>query len=144
MAWTDRERVVVPVDLSLVSYSAINVARDFVVDCGRVHVIHVLRELNPYVLGECNAKEYADERHQVCSQVLEYRLSSRYEGIQITIAIGDPGREITAYAGRIGADLIVMTSHGRQGDRAQLIGSVTERVLRLASCPVLVVKPSSQ
>ena len=142
MAWTYKEKVVVPVDLSLFSYTAINVAKDYVRDCGCVHVIHVLRELNPYVMDECNVKEFADERHQVCSQVLKHHLSTKYEGIQITVAVGDPGQEITAYADRIGTDLIVMTSHGRQGGKKHMIGSVAERVLRLSSCPVLVIKPA--
>ena len=39
-----------------------------------------------------------------------------------------------------GADLIVMPSHGRSGVKRLLIGSVAERVVRLAHCPVLVLR----
>jgi nucleotide-binding universal stress UspA family protein len=56
------------------------------------------------------------------------------------VAFGDPGQRITAYAEEVGADVIVMPSHGRTGLKRLLLGSVAERVLRLAHCPVLVLK----
>jgi universal stress protein A len=48
---------------------------------------------------------------------------------------------ITAVAREVGASLIVMSTHGRKGLGHVLLGSVTERVLRDAPCPVLVVRP---
>ena len=56
------------------------------------------------------------------------------------VQFGDPGHGITDYAEEVGADVIVMPSHGRTGLRRLLIGSVAERVLRLAHCPVLVLR----
>jgi nucleotide-binding universal stress UspA family protein len=44
-------------------------------------------------------------------------------------------------ADEVGANLIVMGSHGRTGISHAFLGSVAERTLRTASCPVLVVKP---
>ena len=44
----------------------------------------------------------------------------------------------------IRAELIVMTSHGRRGMKEHYIGSVAERVLRLAKCPVLTLKPHAE
>jgi nucleotide-binding universal stress UspA family protein len=52
---------------------------------------------------------------------------------------GNPGDEIVDYASKIGADLIVMGTHGRSGVRRLLLGSVAEKVLRGACCPILVV-----
>jgi universal stress protein A len=52
---------------------------------------------------------------------------------------GNPGDEIVDYAAKIGADLIVMGSHGRTGLGRLLLGSVAEKVLHRATCPVLVV-----
>jgi nucleotide-binding universal stress UspA family protein len=52
---------------------------------------------------------------------------------------GTPGEAIVDYATKIGADLIVMGTHGRSGLGRVLLGSVAEKVLRGASCPVLVV-----
>jgi nucleotide-binding universal stress UspA family protein len=48
--------------------------------------------------------------------------------------------EIVDYARREGFDLIVMGTHGRTGLKHVVMGSVAERVLRAAPCPVLVVK----
>jgi nucleotide-binding universal stress UspA family protein len=52
---------------------------------------------------------------------------------------GNPGDEIVGYAMKIGADLIVMGTHGRGGLSRVLLGSVAEKVLRGTCCPVLVV-----
>ena len=60
--------------------------------------------------------------------------------MKIDVEIGDPGHRIADVAAKLGADLIVMPSHGRTGIERMLIGSVAERVLRLAHCPVLVLR----
>ena len=53
---------------------------------------------------------------------------------------GDPAEEIVRYGRDAGIDLIVMGTHGRTGLERLLMGSVAEKVLRDASCSVLVVK----
>jgi nucleotide-binding universal stress UspA family protein len=53
---------------------------------------------------------------------------------------GGPSREITAYAERSGADLVVMGTHGRGGIDRILLGSVAERVVRSSPVPVLTVR----
>lgn len=53
---------------------------------------------------------------------------------------GDPFEEIVALARERGVDLIVMGHVGQRGTRRVLLGSVTQRVLDFAHCPVLVVK----
>jgi nucleotide-binding universal stress UspA family protein len=54
---------------------------------------------------------------------------------------GDPARNIIDQALAIAADLVVMGTHGRSGFERLLIGSVAEKVLRKAPCPVLLVPP---
>ena len=56
------------------------------------------------------------------------------------IRIGDPRDEILHTAEQLGADLIVMGTHGRRGLKRALLGSVAELVVRTASCPVLTVR----
>jgi nucleotide-binding universal stress UspA family protein len=51
-----------------------------------------------------------------------------------------PSAAIVEAAGRHGADLIVMASHGRRGLEGMLLGSETHRVLTHSACPVLVVR----
>ena len=67
------------------------------------------------------------------------------EGLAVSshVKVGVPHEEITALAEAENADLIVMTTHGRKGLTHLLLGSVTERVIRTAPCPVLVVRPEA-
>ena len=144
MSWTQKDKVVVPVDLSEFSFSALHAAKDFVRDNSGIHVIHVVREINPNLAEGYLGKSCQDERPQICKQALETRLTNEYPGIQILVESGEPGEAISHYAESIDADLIVMTSHGRRGMKEHLIGSVAERVLRLAKCPVLTLKPHKE
>jgi nucleotide-binding universal stress UspA family protein len=67
--------------------------------------------------------------------------SCKFEGdVVCHIALGDPSREILQMAARIDADVVFTGSHGRRGFQRLLMGSVAERVVRGASCPVVVVR----
>jgi len=56
------------------------------------------------------------------------------------VVVGRPYVEITDTAARSGADMIIMATHGYTGLKHVYLGSVTERVVRHAPCPVLVVR----
>jgi nucleotide-binding universal stress UspA family protein len=62
--------------------------------------------------------------------------------VQVTpvVRTGTPWNEIVALAKEIKADLIVIGTHGRTGIKHVVMGSTAERVVRHASCPVLVVR----
>lgn len=75
------------------------------------------------------------------------RFVARHRGTNVSIDVrlrdGDPGREIAAAVLEESVDLLVMGTHGRSGFERFALGSVTEKVLRLAACPVLTVgRPS--
>jgi nucleotide-binding universal stress UspA family protein len=57
------------------------------------------------------------------------------------VAVGDVATEIVRAAAAVGADLVVMGTHGTGGFQHLLLGSVAEKVLRKAGCPVLTVPP---
>ncbi len=57
------------------------------------------------------------------------------------VATGEPAPGITAAAVQLGADLIVMATHGHTEMRHVFVGSVTEDVVRSATAPVLLVRP---
>lgn len=63
------------------------------------------------------------------------------ESIDIGVLEGAPHAAIVTEAERIGAGLIVVGSHGRHGVARLILGSVAERVVRYAGCPVLVARP---
>lgn len=79
------------------------------------------------------------EAEQIVTRVLEH---ARQEGVQATPCIveGEPAQAIVDAAQKKGADLIVGGSHGRTGMGKVFLGSVMERVIGLAPCPVLTVK----
>jgi nucleotide-binding universal stress UspA family protein len=62
-------------------------------------------------------------------------------GVDVIVDVGEPAAEILARAAVSQADVIVMGTHGASGFEHLLLGSVTEKVLRRAPCPVLTVPP---
>ena len=64
--------------------------------------------------------------------------------VEDLIVRGEPASEIVRVARERGADLIVISSHGRTGLGRMLFGSTAESVVRHARCPVLVVKPTGK
>jgi len=60
--------------------------------------------------------------------------------VELIVEVGRPGPEIAAAAARLGADLIILGAHGERFIKEVLLGSTVHKVLRLAPCPVLVVK----
>jgi nucleotide-binding universal stress UspA family protein len=59
---------------------------------------------------------------------------------EVEVAVGHPADTIVRVAQQRSADLIVMGTHGRTGLQHVLLGSVAEKVVRLAPCPVLTVR----
>jgi len=65
-------------------------------------------------------------------------------GLDVVVMSGEPVRAILEQAAQLPADVIVMGTHGTSGFQHLLLGSVTEKVLRKAACPVLTVPPRAQ
>ncbi len=141
MPWLPKQRVVVPVDFSDESFQAIETALALVASPADVHVVHVLQEVSIAEVGELMMVVDDKARKHHAEQALRERLSDpQYSGVQMHVILGDPGSEVAAFAQEQKADLIVLPSHGRTGLLHLLIGSVAERVVRLAHCPVLVLR----
>lgn len=141
MSWLPKQKVVVPVDFSDPSIAAVDTALSLVAHPSALHIVHVLPVLTDYEAGMLFNTVDDQARIQHTEQALRDRLSAaRYAGFHPEVTFGDPGHEIASYAEQIEADLIVLPSHGRTGLTRLLIGSVAERVVRLAHCPVLVLK----
>lgn len=132
--------IVVPVDLSEASVRALAFARDIATEPKQVIALHVGL---PYTAAELPYMYLIDEegrRKKLEESIHERFVADEYEGIRVEVRYGDPGSEVAAFAKVIGAGLIVMPSHGRTGLAHLLVGSVAERVVRYAPCPVLVLR----
>ncbi len=141
MPWLPKKTVVVPIDFSDESFTALDTALELVADASHVRIVHVLPYMevtDPGVIWEAIDD---DSRRTHAEDALKERLAdAKYKGIQIQIGFGDPGREVADHAESSKAELIVLSSHGRTGLSRLLIGSVAERIVRLAHCPVLVLR----
>ena len=142
MSLIDVRKVVVPIDFSHESLAAVNHALDIVDGkAERVHLIHVLADMSPadpgVIWGEISDENRA--RH-VKEAMVERVPCAQVAAMKLEVAFGDAGFRIADFAKRIQADLIVIPSHGRTGIKHLLIGSVVERVIQQAHCPVLVLR----
>lgn len=141
MSWLPKKCVVVPIDFSDASFEALGMAAELVDDPAHVHAIHVLSELpvtEPGVIWDTIDDE---SRIAHAQEALTKRLAAaNHSATHTHVAIGDPGHEIAAYAKDTGAELIAIPSQGRSGLHHLLMGSTAERVVRLAHCPVVVLK----
>lgn len=141
MHWFAERKPLIPIDFSDESCAAVDKVLEMVGETSKVSVIHVLPVLAASEPGVVWEEVGEESRREHVLQALQDRFSDKkYEGVQFAVRFGDPGLEITDYAGEIGADLIALPSHGRTGIKRVLLGSVAERVCRLAHCPVLVLK----
>jgi nucleotide-binding universal stress UspA family protein len=84
-------------------------------------------------LGETVEDAEARLRHALASE------DTRHRYLRKTVKMGNPHVEILELAAAEGVDLIVMGTHGRTGATRLVLGSVAERVVREADCPVMTV-----
>jgi len=141
MSWLQKKCVVVPVDFSPESFQTVDVASEFVQKTSQVHIIHVSRPWDEHEIGGTWGTQTEEKRMQAIQEKLHSQLQKNgYEDLSIHICLGSPASEIISYAEEIEAELIVMPSHGRTGIKHFALGSVAERVVRMAHCPVLVLR----
>ncbi len=141
MSWLPKQNVIVPVDFSTQSLTAIQTALELTGSLKNVHVIHVVVPLATVTVGEVWVAEDVESRISAAREYLAKFLEEHaLTGVTSEVREGDPGLQIAEYASSIQADLVVIPSHGRHGVQRLLLGSVTERVLRHVECPILVLR----
>lgn len=146
------KRMLVPTDFSPASDLALEYAVDMAFRCGAsIHLLHVLEDP---VLTTAYPDGYFVELPDLLKQMTEdaeRRLRDAAKmcataNVDATtqVIIGRPARSIAQEAADRGVDLIVMGTHGRGGFAHLVLGSVAERILRIAPCPVLTVRETKQ
>ncbi len=141
MAWTVSHPIVVPFDFSMHAKAALKQALTIAENPEQIHALHVLPFLIPSEPGVVWATVDDSSRIQHALENMNEALPVKeYGNIGKDVRLGDPGQIISDRAEELGADLIIVGSHGRTGLTRLVLGSVAERVTRLAHCPVLVVK----
>jgi nucleotide-binding universal stress UspA family protein len=139
-------KILVPVDFSDHSEraleEAIGLARNFDAELHLLHCYQVHPQaVSPYGIVVPETFEH-DIRMAALQRLSEWRDKASAQGVRVKehITAHFPSEEIAEMASRLGVDLIVMGTRGLSGLKHVLLGSVTERTIRLAHCPVLTVK----
>lgn len=141
--------ILVPIDFSEYGEQALRYGCAMADKFGaHVHLLHVVDDYYPYI-AEAPAlsgsrDDYLGGLRTGAERELE-KLPDREwcpaDKVTRSIIVGTPFVEIVRYAKENSIDLIVVGSHGRSGLSHVLMGSVAERVVRKAPCPVLTVRP---
>jgi nucleotide-binding universal stress UspA family protein len=148
MPKADWKRICCPIDFSDASRSAMEVAVDlakrFGAELTLVHAYPIPGYTFPDGSMVASPKMMQDLAEEARRHLEEWRSEAEKLGVKVAAetAVGDPAAEIVAFAGRSGVDLLVVGTHGRTGLEHALMGSVAERVVRRAPCPVLTVRPA--
>jgi nucleotide-binding universal stress UspA family protein len=145
-------RILVPTDFSEPARAALLYAAALAEKFGgELVLLHVVQDLTVFlprdVTGMPSALPPADEMNAAVRDGLTrfVQTSGLGQGVpRQEVREGAPHAQITAFAREAGVDLIVMGTHGRGGLSHMLLGSVTEKVVRTAPCPVLTVREHQQ
>ena len=139
-------RILVPVDFSDHSQRALDEAIGLAKTFGaQLHLLHCYQvhpaAVAPYGIVVPETFEH-DIRMAALQRLSEWREKVSAQGVPVQehITAHFPAEEIVAMAEKLGVDLIVMGTRGLTGFKHVLLGSVAERTIRLARCPVLTVK----
>lgn len=145
------KKILVPVDYSDYSRGAVEHAVWLADQFGaEVHLLHVgmrpveYLPLDEWIWGEERDQHHIDKRVREAAKqafdkfvkTLPKEIQGKVEG---RVELGVSYNVIIEVAQKDGYDLIVLGTHGRTGTKRFMLGSVTERVVRRSTCPVLVV-----
>ena len=149
-----RERILVPLDGSRVGEAALPNVEELVSKLSpqvkvEVTLLQVISALTTYIIaGEASAPvPYSDQEiEQFKKQATAYlekageKLKSTGATVKTKVVTGSAAEKIIKTADETNADLIAMSTHGRSGISRWAFGSVTDRLLRGANKPILVVR----
>ncbi|MEO7273337.1 MAG: universal stress protein [Vicinamibacterales bacterium] len=140
--------ILVPLDFSKASHSALRYACQLADRLrASLHVLHVVQPpamptgyVEAYVATPDVLERFEAEGHQLLNEALTPEEQARYHAALIQ-RTGDPASEILRYVTAHGnIDLIVIATHGRGGVARLMMGSVADRLVRAAPCPVLTLR----
>ena len=145
-------RILVPTDFSAPSNAALALAKQMATTSGAsLHLIHVLEDpftaayaTEVYAPPSAGIKEaWLEGAKALLDAQLTPDERASFRSTQ-RVVFGTPARDIVDQAAANDIDLIVMGTHGRGGVQHLLMGSVAERVVRTAPCPVLTMRDTGK
>lgn len=140
-------KILVPVDFSehstLALDTAVSLAKDFGASLTIVHVYEPLAVAVPQgyqLFSEAQLTRLFEELQQALAQQRQRAEAAGVAKVAAELLHGFAVSEVQNYARENAFELIVMGTHGRRGLSHAFLGSVAERLVRVAPCPVLTVR----
>ena len=147
------KRVVTPVDFSdnskLIAESSAYLAGKFEASMHLVFIVQNFEDYSGFFVPQMTLPTLEGELVEsaeikmasFCEGMTEYCETAGVKELSYKVFMGDVGEKIVDYANEIEADLIVMGTHGYKGLEKIMFGSVADKVVRAAGCPVLTINP---
>ena len=139
--------ILVPIDFSdnaeHVMEFALEVAQKFEANILLCFVAQLYTDYSDFFIPQMPVVAIEDEIDKAAKERMQRFVDTFSNGVKIEqcVLIGNVAHEILHLADKRQVDLIVMGTHGYQGFEKILFGSVAEKVVKTAPCPVLTVKP---
>ena len=122
---------------------ALALAREFQ---ARLYVCHVIELHSAALFGEVhfNSAEIQSANMELAHEQLQRLMAKENLAWEPLVTVGSAPDEIARLAHEKGIDLVISGTHGRSGLKRLILGSVTERLMRILPCPLLVVRSTDQ
>jgi len=112
-----------------------------------VYVLFVTQDLSSYstfYVPHGNIQSFQQEAMAAAKKKMDAVVKESFQGfakLETRVELGSPADKVLAFANQEKIDLIVMGAHGRKGLERAIFGSVADKVLRGAPCPVVAINP---
>ena len=139
------KNLLVAVDFEDTSHEALRVARTIAEALGaRLHLLHIIPDVPTFWSFEAAEVDWEGLRNRWINEATQ-KLSEfdAPPASERATQIGRPSADIVRYADEHDIDMIVIGTHGQGPIKEMLLGSVAEKVVRSAHCPVLTVRPAA-
>lgn len=144
----DIKKILAPTDFSPHAEGALEVACELAGKfAAELHLVHVLPEVIPVVADLSVAAtlppDYYEQAESQAKESLDQAIKANWArpaSVKTAVRWGNAVDAIGEYASENAIDLIVVSTHGRTGLSHVLLGSVAERIVREAPCPVLTLR----
>jgi nucleotide-binding universal stress UspA family protein len=137
-------KILVPVDFSDNSQKILESGVFFAEKCDAslevIYVVQSLADYSGFFVPHTPISTFEDEMKNSAEQKMESFLKD-YPDVSATVLTGDVAEEIVEYAKKAACDLIVMGTHGYKGLERVMFGSIADKVVKTAPCPVLTINP---
>lgn len=145
--------VVTPIDFSdnsdLILESAAYMAGTFKADLHVIYIVQNFEDYSGFFVPQMNVPNIEHElfvgaeeqMEKFCNDHNSFFENAGVNQVVHKVLVGDVSEKIVEYAGDSGGDMIVMGTHGYKGLERIMFGSVADKVVKSANCPVMTINP---